>query len=129
MSPLGRLRPAAAAAALLLPVPAALAAPTASSGASVPRFHTPTLAQAHAATVHTLRAKSLHYQWVACVKTDHRFRGATVVRCNVNFGIDPHIVAYCTVLRGAVAVTQFENAAIPCGPDLSGPQFTITSSG
>jgi hypothetical protein len=90
-------------------------------------FRTPTLREAHAATVRTLRAERLWYRWVACVKTDHRFRGATIVRCNVNFGIDPHIVAYCTVLRGLVAVTQFENSSIPCGPDLSGPQFTITS--
>jgi hypothetical protein len=111
--------------------PATRLAAASRSRATSPRtagFRTPTLAQAHAATVKSLRAKRLRYEWVACVKTDHRFRGATVVRCNVNFGIDPHIVAFCTVLHGADAVTQFELAAIPCGPDLSGPQFTITSS-
>jgi len=107
---------------------ALLLAAAAWAGAAV-GFRTPTLAEAHAATVKTLHSKHLRYQWVACVRTNHRFQGANVVRCNVNFGIDPHIVAYCTVFRGTVAVTQFQNAAIPCGPDLSGPQFTITSSG
>ncbi len=92
-------------------------------------FRTPTLQEAHAATVKALRAKHLTYQWVACIRTDHRYRGVNVVRCNVNFGIDPHVVAYCTVFESGAAVTQFENPAIPCGPDLSGPQFTVTSSG
>jgi len=97
-------------------------------GAPPSGFRTPTLSQAHAATVRTLEAQHLTYHWVACIDTNHRFKGVTVVRCNVDFG-DPHIVAYCTVFRGSVPVTQFQNTAIPCGPDLSGPQFTITSSG
>lgn len=97
------------------------------SGAPASGFRTPTLGEARAATVRTLKADHLTYHWVACIDTNHRFKGITVVRCNVNFG-DPHVVAYCTIFRGKVAVTQFENAAIPCGPDLSGPQFTITSS-
>ena len=75
-----------------------------------------------------LKAEYLTVHWIACVRTGRVYRGAAIVRCNVNFG-DPHIVAYCTVFRGKAAVTQFQNAAIPCGPDLSGPQFTITSSG
>jgi len=91
-------------------------------------FRTPTLGEARTATVARLKAEHLTYHWVACVATNHRFKGVTVVRCNVDFG-DPHIVAYCTVFRGGTPVTQFENASIPCGPDLSGPQFTITSSG
>jgi hypothetical protein len=98
------------------------------SGAPVSGFRTPTLSEAHAATVRRLKAEHLTYHWVACLDTNHRFKGVTVVRCNVDFG-DPHIVAYCTVFRGTAALTQFDNAAIPCGPDLSGPQFTITSSG
>jgi hypothetical protein len=101
-----------------------LAAP----GAGASGFRTPTLKEARAATVKALKAKYLTYHWVACIDTKHRFEGISVVRCNVNFG-DPHVVAYCTVFRGNAAVTQFQNAAIPCGPDLSGPQFTITSSG
>ena len=106
----------------------ALMLATAASAVPASAYRTPTLKQARSATVKTLQEKHLRYRWVACIKTDHRFRGATIVRCNVNFGIDPHIVAYCTVLRGSIALTQFEDAAIPCGPDLSGPQFTMTSS-
>jgi hypothetical protein len=91
-------------------------------------FRTPTLREARAATVSTLKAKHLKYYWVACVQTPHRYQGAHVVRCNVDFG-DPHVVAYCTVFQGPAAVTQFTDPAIPCGPDVAGPQFTITSSG
>jgi len=111
-----------------LAVAAAAAAVGAANAGATAGFRTPTLGEARAATVSTLKAKHLTYYWVACVQTPHRYHGAHVVRCNVDFG-DPHIVAYCTVFRGAAAVTQFTDAAIPCGPDVAGPQFTITSSG
>ena len=97
------------------------------AAAAATRLRTPTLAEAHAATVAVLRADLLSYHWVACITTDHHLGGATVVRCNVDFG-DPHIVAYCTVVRGGRVLNQFADPAIPCGADLSGPQFTIVAS-
>ena len=113
---------------VVLPVAAAAVLVSAAAAGATAGFRTPSLREARAATVSTLKAKHLTYHWVACVETPHRYQGAHVVRCNVDFG-DPHIVAYCTVFRGDAAVTQFTDPAIPCGPDLAGPQFTITSSG
>ncbi|MBS1889106.1 MAG: hypothetical protein JSU06_18160 [Actinobacteria bacterium] len=56
---------------------------------------------------------------VACVANGRDFEGAAVIRCNVNYG-DPHIEAICGVLRGGELVTNHDEAAIPCGPDLRG---------
>jgi hypothetical protein len=39
-----------------------------------------------------------------------------VVRCNVNYG-DPHVVAYCSVLRDGRLVTSAEDKSIPCTHD------------
>jgi hypothetical protein len=111
----------------VLAMAAAVAGVGVSAAGATAGFRTPTLHEARAATVSRLKAKHLTYFWVACIQTPHRYRGAHVVRCNVDFG-DPHIVAYCTVFQGDAAVTQFTDPAIPCGPDLAGPQFTITSS-
>ena len=58
--------------------------------------------------------------WVACVRSGRRFDGVRVVRCNVDFGIDPHVQAYCAVLRGGRLLTSEDNPAIPCGPDNAG---------
>jgi hypothetical protein len=66
-----------------------------------------------------LRARHLTYRWVVCVPTNHHFRGVRVVRCNVDFG-EPHIEAYCSVLRGGQLLTNQEDPAIPCGHDNSG---------
>jgi hypothetical protein len=67
-----------------------------------------------------LRAHQLNYRWVVCVRTPHRFRGVPVVRCNVDFGIDPHVEAYCSVLRGGRLLTSEQDPAIPCGHDNAG---------
>jgi hypothetical protein len=74
-----------------------------------------------------LRAKGLDFKWVACVRTGRSFRGVAVVRCNVNFG-DPHIEAYCSVLRDGKLLTDHENGAIPCRHDDAGPGPTIVHS-
>src|SRR5579862_1017548 len=50
------------------------------------------------AVIDRMHRENLDYLWVDCVRTPHRFRGVRVVRCNVDFG-EPHIVAYCSVLR------------------------------
>ena len=67
-----------------------------------------------------LRSEQLNYQWVACVRTPHHFRRVNVVRCNVDFGIDPHVEAYCSVLRDGRLLTSQQDPAIPCGHDSAG---------
>lgn len=74
-----------------------------------------------------LRAKYLDFRWVACIRTGRAFEGVPVVRCNVNFG-DPHIEAYCSVLRDGRLVTDHEDPAIPCRHDDAGPGPTIVHS-
>jgi hypothetical protein len=74
-----------------------------------------------------LRAQFLAFKWVACIRTGREFKGVPVVRCNVNFG-DPHIEAYCSVLRHGRLVTDHEDAAIPCRHDDAGPPATIVHS-
>jgi hypothetical protein len=73
-----------------------------------------TPAQAHRLLVARLRKKQLAFRWVACVRDRRSFRGARIVRCNVNFG-EPHIVQYCSVLERGRLVTDHDDAAIPCG--------------
>ena len=66
-----------------------------------------------------LKANQLDYRWVACVRVGRKYTDVPITRCNVNFG-DPHIQAYCSVLRGDRLVTQYDDAAIPCGHDDAG---------
>jgi hypothetical protein len=71
------------------------------------------------AVIARMHTEHLDYHWVACVATPHRFHGVRVVRCNVDFG-EPHIVAYCSVLRGGRLLTSEDDPAIPCGHDDAG---------
>jgi hypothetical protein len=63
-----------------------------------------------------LRAEHLSYRWISCVPNGRSFDGAGIVRCNVDFG-EPHIVAYCSVLRNGRLLTSEDDPAIPCGHD------------
>jgi hypothetical protein len=92
-----------------------------SSGASAQAggITTESPAAFRAAVVGHLRARHLDYRWVVCVRTDHRFAGVRVVRCNVDFG-EPHIQAYCSVLRRGRLLTSEQDPAIPCGHDNAG---------
>ena len=58
-------------------------------------------------------AKDLSIHYVRCVDGGARRGGETVFRCNVNFG-EPHIEAYCVVVRGGRAVTQVEDPSLRC---------------
>ena len=80
------------------------------------------------AVVDHLRAHHLDYRWVVCVRTAHRFAGVPIVRCNVDFG-DPHITAYCSVLRGGYLLTSEEDSAIPCGHDNAGYSDPVVTYG
>jgi hypothetical protein len=66
-----------------------------------------------------LTRRGLDYRWVVCIPSGRSFHGARIVRCNVDFG-EPHIEAYCSVLRGGQLLTSQEDPAIPCGHDNSG---------
>lgn len=76
-----------------------------------------------------LKAKHLDYHWVACVRVGRTYTHIPITRCNVNFGIDPHVEAYCVVLKDGKLVTDHDDPAIPCGHDDAGwDQTTIVSS-
>jgi hypothetical protein len=77
--------------------------------------------------VEYLDGKHLSYRWVACLRSGRSFRGAAIVRCNVNFG-DPHIEAYCIVLRHGQLYSDHDDAAIPCQRDNRAPPATIVTS-
>jgi hypothetical protein len=67
-----------------------------------------------------LEAKQLDYTWIACIRNGRSFRSVPITRCNVGFGIDPHVEAYCIVLKGGELVSNFSDPAIPCGHDNAG---------
>lgn len=81
-----------------------------------------------AAVIDRMHREHLDYLWVDCVPTPHRFRGVRVVRCNVDFG-EPHIVAYCSVLRGGRLLTSEDEPAIPCGHDDAGFSTPVVQYG
>lgn len=66
-----------------------------------------------------LDAKHLTYRYVACVPNGRRFRGAPVLRCNVNFNA-PHIEVYCAAVREGRLLTDHEDPSIPCPRDAAG---------
>ena len=90
------------------------------------RITTASLAVFRAQMLVSLKRGELTWRHVFCVRTDHSFRGVPVVRCNVDFG-DPHVEAYCAVLRGGRLLTNFQDRAIPCGHDDAGKPYTITA--
>ena len=49
------------------------------------------------------------------------------MRCNVNFG-DPHIEAYCIVLKNGKFYSDHQDPAIPCQRDNRAPPATIVTS-
>lgn len=74
-----------------------------------------------------LRSQYLTFHWIACVRTGRPYKGVPVVRCNVDFG-DPHIEAYCSVLKNGRLLTDHEDPSIPCRHDDAGPAPTIVHS-
>ena len=82
----------------------------------------------HSALIAHLRAEHLDYHWVVCVRTAHLFEGVRIVRCNVDFG-EPHIQAYCSVLRGGRLLTNQQDPAIPCGHDNAGYRQSVVQYG
>ncbi len=76
-----------------------------------------------------LNATHVDYRWVACVGVGRTHAHVPITRCNVNFGIDPHIAAYCLLLKDGKLVTNHEDPAIPCRHDDAGwDRTTIVTS-
>jgi hypothetical protein len=73
----------------------------------------PTAAGAEQALAARLTGRDLSFRWVRCVDGGVRRDGASVFRCNVNFG-EPHIVGYCVLVRDGRAVTQTEDRTLRC---------------
>jgi hypothetical protein len=75
-----------------------------------------------------LDAQQLDYTWIACVRNGRSYRNVPITRCNVGFGIDPHVEAYCIVLKDGRLASNFSDRAIPCRHDDAGwGGTTITS--
>jgi len=120
----GRSRAVASAVVLLAAAVVALTAGAGGSAASARRVTAGTPASVRRALIAKLDAQQAHFTWVVCVRSGARYRGAAVVRCNVDFG-DPHIQAYCSVFRGGRLLTNAEDPAIPCRHDGAGYSQTI----
>lgn len=76
-----------------------------------------------------LQTKQLDYTWLACISLPRTWQRIRITRCNVGFGIDPHVEAYCVVLRGGALLTNHEDPSIPCRHDDAGwDGTTITTS-
>ena len=98
------------------------------ASASAASIRTENPALFRAALIARLRAEHLDFHWVVCIRTPHRFDGVRVVRCNVDFG-EPHIEAYCSVLRRGRLVTSEQDSAIPCGHDNAGYSDPVVQYG
>jgi hypothetical protein len=112
----------------LVPALAAAGALAAGCGtATTFAYRAATPAQAKQLMIDYLDSKHLDWRWVACLETGRSFAGAPIVRCNVNFG-DPHVEAYCIVLRWGELYTDHQDPAIPCHRDNRAPPATIVTS-
>jgi hypothetical protein len=75
-----------------------------------------------------LNAKQLNYTWVACVRVGRSYKHVAITRCNVDFGIDPHVEGYCVLLKDGRLATNHQDPAIPCQHDDAGwDRTTLTS--
>jgi hypothetical protein len=75
-----------------------------------------------------LAAMQLDYTWVACVNVGRTYKHVPITRCNVGFGIDPHVEGYCVVLMDGKLVTNHDHPAIPCRHDDAGWDRTVITS-
>ena len=98
-------------------------------GGSSPKLASASPAVAKRLLTARLEAKQLDYRWVACVRVGRTFTHVPITRCNVDFGIDPHVEGYCLLLKDGRLVTNHEDPAIPCAHDDAGwDRTTITKS-
>jgi hypothetical protein len=93
----------------------------------------PAARAASVATVHRLLAarldeRGLRVEQLTCLRNGRRYAGVPIVRCNANFG-DPHVQAYCSIVRGGRLVTNDDDPGLPCGHDDAGFSAPVRSSG
>jgi len=75
-----------------------------------------------------LDASKLDYTWIACVNVGRTYRHVPITRCNVDFGVDPHVEAYCVLLENGKLATNHTDPNIPCRHDGAGwDRTTITT--
>jgi hypothetical protein len=106
---------------------AALVVVLAGCGGAASAYRATTPQDAKKLMIRYLDARHLTYHWVACLRTGRSFKGAAIVRCNVNFG-DPHIEAYCIVLKDGKLYSDHQDPVIPCQRDNRAPPATIVTS-
>lgn len=113
---------------LLALVLAILVAGCGGSGRTASRLEAAPPALAKRLLTEQLQAKKLDYTWVACVKVGRSYKHVSITRCNVDFGVDPHVEGYCVLLDNGKLATNHEDPAIPCKHDNAGwNKTTITS--
>lgn len=99
-----------------------------SSHGSAPELRSAPPALAKRLLTRQLNAKQLDYKWVACVAVGRSYKHVAITRCNVDFGIDPHVEGYCVLLKDGRLATNHQDPAIPCKHDDAGwDKTTITS--
>ena len=110
-------------------VTAGTAAGCGGSSQALPTLRAATPAVAQRLMVRRLDAQQLDYKWVACVAVGRTYKHVPITRCNVDFGIDPHVEGYCVLLKDGKLVTNHEDSSIPCRHDDAGWDRTaITTS-
>lgn len=115
-------------AALLSVALAVLVAGCGGSHSATPELETAPPALAKRLLTQQLRAEELNYTWVACVRVARTYEHVPITRCNVDFGIDPHVEGYCVLLKDGRLATNHQDPAIPCRHDDAGwDKTTITS--
>ena len=106
----------------------AVAAMVAGCGGAGPRLEAASPAVAKQLLTKQLRAEQLDYTWVACVRVGRSYEHVPITRCNVDFGVDPHVEGYCVLLQNGKLATNHEDPAIPCKHDDAGwDRTTIVS--
>jgi hypothetical protein len=115
-------------AALLVILVALLLAGCGGSHRDTPKLQSASPALAKRLLTRQLQAKQLDYTWVACVRVGRSYEHIPITRCNVDFGIDPHVEGYCVLLKDGRLTTNHQDPAIPCKHDDAGwDPTTITS--
>jgi hypothetical protein len=115
-------------AALFIVAFAVLVAGCGDSHSATPKLESAPPALAKQLLTEQLHAKQLNYTWVACVRVGRSYEHVPITRCNVDFGIDPHVEGYCVLLKDGRLATNHQDPAIPCKHDDAGwDRTTITS--
>jgi hypothetical protein len=98
------------------------------SHSSTPKLESTPPALAKRLLTEQLDAKQLDYTWVACVRVGRSYEHVPITRCNVDFGIDPHVEGYCVLLKNGQLTTNHQDPAIPCKHDDAGWDRTTVIS-